>query len=136
VVPGRIVRLEPGPSSVTVHYAPRGGGTQQTLVVQRVIVASGVEQIGRTRDALIRRLQDRGMIRLDDQGLGLDVTDELNVIRADGTVSERVWALGPIVRGVFWECVAVPDIRVQASHAAVSVVAKLREDAPRWGFSI
>jgi uncharacterized NAD(P)/FAD-binding protein YdhS len=37
---------------------------------------------------------------------------------------------------VFWECVAVPDIRVQASHVAACVVARLREDAPRWSFII
>jgi uncharacterized NAD(P)/FAD-binding protein YdhS len=64
------------------------------------------------------------------------VTDGLNVIGDEGRVAERIWALGPIVRGVFWECVAVPDIRVQASHVAVSVVARLREDAPRWSFII
>ena len=68
--------------------------------------------------------------------LGLDVTDSLQLRHADGTPDARLWALGPIVRGVFWECIAVPDIRVQASHVAVSVVARLREDAPRWSFII
>jgi uncharacterized NAD(P)/FAD-binding protein YdhS len=58
------------------------------------------------------------------------------VLRDDESVVERVWALGPIVRGVFWECVAVPDIRVQAAHVAASVVARLKEDAPRWSFAI
>jgi uncharacterized NAD(P)/FAD-binding protein YdhS len=99
-------------------------------------MASGLEHISRTRDPLMQRLLDRGMIRVDSQGLGLDVTDGLNVVRGDGEPAERIWALGPIVRGVFWECVAVPDIRVQASHVAVSVVARLREDAPRWSFMI
>jgi uncharacterized NAD(P)/FAD-binding protein YdhS len=75
-------------------------------------------------------------VRLDRQGLGIDVTDGLNVLGGDDAVAERVWALGPIVRGVFWECVAVPDIRVQAAHVAVSVVSRLREDAPRWSFNI
>ena len=136
VLAGRISSMEPGAHSVNVHYTPRGTGRPETLRVQRVIMASGLEPVAQTRDPLMRRLQERGLIRVDAEGLGLDVTDGLNVIRADGAVSDRVWALGPIVRGVFWECVAVPDIRVQASHVAVSVVARLREDAPRWGFSI
>jgi uncharacterized NAD(P)/FAD-binding protein YdhS len=101
-----------------------------------VIIASGVENISSTRDPLMQRLLDRGLVRMDSQGLGLDVTDGLNIVRGDDTVAERLWALGPIVRGVFWECVAVPDIRVQAAHMAVSVVARLREDAPRWNFII
>ena len=32
-----------------------------------------------------------------------------------------LWALGPIVRGVFWESVAVPDIRVQAAALAETI---------------
>ena len=136
VVSGRIRSMADGADGVHVRYSPRLGGADAELLVQRVIMASGVEHISRTRDPLMQRLIDRGLVRVDAQGLGLDVTDGLNVVRADGTTAERIWALGPIVRGVFWECVAVPDIRVQAAHAAVSVVARLREDAPRWSFII
>ena len=139
VVAGRIRALESGRDSVRVRYAPKrhdDGQSEVVLDVQRVIMASGLEHISRTRDPLMQRLLDRGLVRMDRQGLGIDVTDGLNVVRQDGTVAERIWALGPIVRGVFWECVAVPDIRVQAAHAAVSVVARLREDAPRWSFII
>ncbi len=132
---GRISRFESGPASVRVHYNSRTSGPA-VLEVQRVIMASGLEHVARTRDPLMQRLLDRGLVRVDRQGLGIDVTDGLNAVRGDDSVAERIWALGPIVRGVFWECVAVPDIRVQAAHVAVSVVARLREDAPRWSFII
>ena len=135
VAAGRIRSMDDTVDGVHVRYATRGGEDME-LDVQRVIIASGVEHISRTRDPLMQRLLDRGLVRMDAQGLGLDVTEELNIVRADGNPAERIWALGPIVRGVFWECVAVPDIRVQAAHAAVSVVARLREDAPRWSFNI
>ncbi len=136
VAAGRVRSLESQPDRVRVTYAPRDGSGEKVVDVQRVIMASGLEHISRTRDPLIERLLDRGLVRLDRQGLGIDVTDGLNVVRGDDAVAERIWALGPIVRGVFWECVAVPDIRVQAAHVAVSVVARLREDAPRWSFNI
>ena len=142
VAAGRIRAMDPAEDGVRVRYTPRrakganGPPGEEVLDVQRVVMASGLEQISRTRDRLMQRLLDRGLARVDGQGLGLDVTDGLNLVRADGSVAERIWALGPIVRGVFWECVAVPDIRVQAAHAAVSVVARLREDAPRWSFII
>ena len=136
VISGRIRSMTDGPDGVRVRYGARNSAGDSELLVQRVIMASGVEHISRTRDPLMQRLIDRGLVRVDAQGLGLDVTDGLNVVRADGATAERIWALGPIVRGVFWECVAVPDIRVQAAHAAVSVVARLREDAPRWSFII
>jgi uncharacterized NAD(P)/FAD-binding protein YdhS len=136
ILAGRISSMEKGENCVRVTYTPRNGGGPQVLDVQRVIKASGLEHISKTRDPLMQRLLDRGLVRMDPQGMGLDVTDGLNAVRADGEPAPRIWALGPIVRGVFWECVAVPDIRVQASHLAVSVVAWLREDAPRWSFAI
>ena len=132
----RIKEMKSVNDLVQVTYSPRDGSGERTIGVQRVILASGVEHVSRTRDPLMQRLLDRGLVRVDRQGLGIDVTDGLNVVRGDDAVAERVWALGPIVRGVFWECVAVPDIRVQAAHVAVSVVARLREDAPRWSFII
>ncbi len=134
VVAGTVQAMEPAAGAVRVTYLPRGSTVPAALKVQRVIFASGVESIAATRDPLMRHLLGLGLVRMDSQALGLDVTDELNIIRADDTVAERIWALGPIVRGVFWECVAVPDIRVQAAHVAVSAVARLREDASRAGF--
>jgi uncharacterized NAD(P)/FAD-binding protein YdhS len=136
VTAGRIRRMESGPDSVRVTYAARDGRGEKTIEAQRVIMANGLEHISRTRDPLMKSLLDRGLVRLDSQGLGLDVTDGLNVIQADGTVAGDIWALGPIVRGVFWECVAVPDIRVQAAQVAVGVAARLQEEAPRWSFTI
>ena len=87
--------------------------------------------------ALIQRLLDRGLARVDAPGNGPGRDGRAARGGALTAIAdERIWAMGPIVRGVFWECVAVPDIRVQAAHAAVSVVARLREDAPRWSFNI
>jgi uncharacterized NAD(P)/FAD-binding protein YdhS len=119
-----------------VSYRARGATEDSVLKVQRVIMANGLEQIDRTRDPLMQRLLAHGLVRVDRQGLGLEVTDQLNVVGADGAPAERIWALGPIVRGVFWECIAVPDIRGQARDVAAHVGARLRADAPRWSFTI
>ncbi len=90
--------------------------------MQRVIFATGVGDAFDS-DGLIAGLLGAGLARTDRHGLGLDVTDELEVIAGDGTVLPCVWALGPIVRGVFWECTAVPDIRLQATRIAQAVAA-------------
>jgi len=42
-------------------------------------------------------------------------------LASEGVPAQRLWALGPIVRGVFWECLAVPDIRVQGHRIVVEV---------------
>lgn len=38
----------------------------------------------------------------------------MRTLSADGSANERIFAIGPMTRGAFWEIVAVPDIRTQA----------------------
>jgi uncharacterized NAD(P)/FAD-binding protein YdhS len=73
------------------------------------------------------RLLERGQVRLDRHQLGLEVTPALQAISRSGAATPGLWALGPLVRGVFWECTAVPDIRLQAVQLAGSVEAALRD---------
>lgn len=114
---GRITGMCFDLDTVRVTYQPLAGGTAE-LQVQRVIVATGLESAVRTRDKLVERLLENGLARLDDFGFGIEVTEDLEVVGADGRSVPRVWALGPIVRGIFWECIAVPDIRQQAESVA------------------
>lgn len=119
IIAGRIQAVTPEIiSGVTLAYRPRGGGPQKAVSAQRLIVATGVPELARSRDRLVRALVDGGFARLDPLGLGFDVDDELAVIGRSGRPSPGLWALGPVVRGVFWECTAVPDIRVQAERLA------------------
>ncbi len=124
IVPGRIqaVQREIGGAGVSVAYRPRGGGTQRALSVQRLIVATGVPELSRSRDHLVESLLASGLVRLDPLGLGLDATRALGVRNAGGARETGLWALGPVVRGVFWECTAVPDIRVQAAQLARTIL--------------
>jgi len=68
-------------------------------------------------------------VRPDPLGIGLDVTRSLQVVDCEGHAVANLWALGPLVRGVFWECVAVPDIRLQAQRVADEVVAATADAA-------
>jgi uncharacterized NAD(P)/FAD-binding protein YdhS len=121
IVAGRVRGIAFDADTARVTYEPRAGGTA-TLAVQRVIVATGLESALQTTDRLTQRLIEQGLARLDGLGFGIDVTTDLQVVGADGHPVDKLWALGPIVRGVFWECIAVPDIRQQAErfgrHAA------------------
>jgi uncharacterized NAD(P)/FAD-binding protein YdhS len=68
--------------------------------------------------ALLARLAERGIVRADPLRLGLDATPEGAVIDAQGAISQRMHAIGPLLRGVLWECTAIPEIRVQAERVA------------------
>lgn len=125
IVSGRIEGLRFDDDAVRVAYLPRGGGAPVELAVQRVIVATGLESAAKTGDPLMRRLLEHGLLRWDSLGFGIEVTPDLQVIGADGRPVPRLWALGPLVRGVFWECIAVPDIRLQAERVGKLAAAEL-----------
>jgi uncharacterized NAD(P)/FAD-binding protein YdhS len=69
----------------------------------------------RRQIAWIGPLLARGPVRPDPPGLGLDVTLDSAVVDRRGVASPRLYALGPVTRGVFWEITSVPHIREQCS---------------------
>ena len=72
----------------------------------------------RSKTPLIPGLVSAGLARPDRLGRGLDVDRVGHLIERDGTISARLFALGPPTQGVFWEATAVPDIRQLASAVA------------------
>jgi len=119
---GRLAGMEFGHDTVEARIQPHGADDVETLTVQRVIGATGVPSAAEAASPLVRALCGRGLARLDARAFGLDVTETLAVRDATGQPTPGLWALGPIVRGVFWECVAVPDVRVQARRVADAIV--------------
>jgi uncharacterized NAD(P)/FAD-binding protein YdhS len=65
-----------------------------------------------------------GLIRPDPIGIGLDVTADCAVIARAGQASDRIFAVGPLTRGLFWESIAIPDIRVQCAALAQRTLAR------------
>jgi uncharacterized NAD(P)/FAD-binding protein YdhS len=127
IIRGRVHEVLRGAGQATVVYDECPSGTRESLAVQRVIYATGL-QGARASGGLVAALLASGQARLDGQGLGLDVTPALNLVDSRGKTARNLWALGPIVRGTFWECLAVPDIRMQADQLAREIAATL--DAP------
>jgi uncharacterized NAD(P)/FAD-binding protein YdhS len=70
-----------------------------------------------------------GIVRPDPLRLGLDVTPSCALLRQDGAISRRLFAVGPVTKGSFWEMTAVPDIRRQCEFLAQHM-ASLIKPAP------
>ncbi|HYP63792.1 MAG TPA: FAD/NAD(P)-binding protein, partial [Acidocella sp.] len=126
ILRGRVREVRCGEGQATVLYDECPGGVRKTLQVQRVIHATGLPSV-RESGGLVASMLASGQTRPDGQGLGLEVTAGLALIDANGQPVRHLWALGPIVRGMFWECTAVPDIRQQASVLAQEVAAALSD---------
>ncbi len=125
----RLGRLEPIRGGVQAELLPVGGGTPVLCNIGRVINCSGpLSDIMRISTSLIQALLREGDARPDPLGLGLDVTGNGAAIDRAGRISNRLFAVGPITRGTFWESTAVPDIRTQCEALASHI---LRTAPPR-----
>ena len=76
--------------------------------------------IGGTSDPLLRGLLEGGVVAPDRLGIGLEVDARARVAGA-----ARLWALGALTKGRYWEIVAVPDIRGQAAAVAEDIAMEL-----------
>ena len=78
------------------------------------------------RSCLYRNLLARGLVVPDELNLGIQAAVDFVVLEQGGERSKHLLALGPPLKGVLWESVAVPELRNQAFRVAEIIVAELR----------
>ena len=101
-------------NGVAVTYRPRGADAEITTHVRRIVNCTGPQgDLARSSEPVLRSLIAAGHARADAARLGLDVNAQSQLIGANGIAHPRLFGLGPMTRGAFWEIVAVPDIRTQ-----------------------
>lgn len=129
---GRIREYRPRPDGlVDILYRPRFGDGLDAITAGRVINCAGPDaDYSRIRDPLVRSLLAKGMVRPDPLCLGLDVTANCALLGHDGSISRRLFAVGPVTKGTFWEMTAVPDIRQQAEFLATQLASLVKPAKP------
>lgn len=119
VIAAKAMRTEPVAEGYQVSFRRRGRSEIEQVAVQRIVDCRGiVSDPASSGNPVIRSLIDQGSAKVDPLGIGLGVTSDCAVERADGTPSRHIFAIGPLSRAAFWECIAVPDIRVQCERLA------------------
>jgi len=113
VIAGRIGSMEAVADGVDVEIQRRGAldSPRRTRFAYAFNCTGPLGAIGRTRDPLLHGLLAGGLVKADHLGMGLAVDER-------SRAADRLWALGPLTKGRYWEIVAVPDIREQAAAVA------------------
>ena len=116
---GRILSASEQANGLLVELRRRGADASQRMTFAYAINCTGpLHSIERTRDPMLRSLLDSGVVSPDHLGIGLAVDE-------NSRAGERIWALGPLTKGRYWEIIAVPDIREQATAVADDIAAEL-----------
>ncbi len=115
--------IEPGAGdAVTIRIRPRGETETSTVSGAALINSSGIEyDWRRVARPLPQQLLARGLVQPGPLALGITAKDGA-VVDAEGQVSARLFAMGPPLRGMWWESTAVTDVAAQAKTLARRLV--------------
>jgi len=119
IMAGRILAADRNRDGLEVELRRRGSDAVQLKTFAYAFNCTGpLHSIGHTRDPLLRSLLESGHAQPDQIGIGLKVDE-------NSRAGERLWALGPLTKGRYWEIIAVPDIRDQAALVAEDIAREL-----------
>ncbi|WP_353828097.1 hypothetical protein [Mesorhizobium sp.] len=119
LIAGRVLGVHREGRTLTVNLQLRQSQALENLEVAIAYDCTGiVKDVSTGSIAVVRSLTDRGLARPDPLRLGLDVTADCAVIDVDGAPSDKLFAVGPLTRGTFFDIDAIPDIRIQCARLA------------------
>jgi uncharacterized NAD(P)/FAD-binding protein YdhS len=122
IVAGRVISATQAGDEIEVQFRRRGAAEQERRHFAYAFNCTGpLQSIGRTHDPLLRSLLDSHEVSPDQLGIGVDVDE-------NSRAGERLWALGPLTKGRYWEIIAVPDIRDQAAAVAEDIGRELQDE--------
>ncbi|MGG5238740.1 FAD/NAD(P)-binding protein [Pseudomonas lurida] len=111
--------LEPSAEGVTIRLRHRGEQGITLVSGAALINSSGIEyDWRRVARPLPQQLLKRGLIQPGPLALGIAADACGAVVDAQGRVSQRLFAMGPPLRGMWWESTAVTDVAIQAKALA------------------
>lgn len=116
--------LEPASGEgVNIRIRPRGEAETRVVQGAALINSSGIEyDWRRVARPLPQQLLARGLVRPGPLALGIAAEVDGAVLDEEGRVSPRLFAMGPPLRGMWWESTAVTDVALQAKALAARLV--------------
>lgn len=116
---GRLLACTPSAGGLRCTVLPRGGGAPLALDVGAVVDCTGPSyDLAGTPSPLLARLHAAGWLQADALGLGLQVDADYAPIGTGGQPVAGLYYIGPQLRALYWEAIAVPELRVHAQQLA------------------
>jgi uncharacterized NAD(P)/FAD-binding protein YdhS len=124
---GRITRAVRDQSGFDVVYRTRGAREETHLRASYIVNCTGpCADLSQSPDPLIAQILSDGLGRAHSTGLGFDVSVSGRLINTAGAAQPRLFTLGPLTQGAFWEATAVPEIRANADALAETILSAIQ----------
>ncbi|MFR0691921.1 FAD/NAD(P)-binding protein [Enterobacterales bacterium AE_CKDN230030158-1A_HGKHYDSX7] len=121
---GRVIKATATSEGIALDIRPRGAAQSSTQHFDFLVNCTGpCTNLRTVSEPLLCGLLDRGVIRQDNQGLGLDTDDHYRLLNAQGTAHPNLYLLSPMLRASHWEATAVPELRGHAAQLAQLLLA-------------
>lgn len=125
LIAGQFLDVRRDGETVVATVRRKGVANTEDFRVARVYDCGGVSvDVEQSSNPVVRQLIAEGTARPDRLHIGLDVTEASEVISAAGVPADRLFAIGPLTRGTFFEIEAIPDIRVQCAELATRLLSQ------------
>lgn len=128
---GYLRSIEPSAKGSEITYRRRGSDQLNTFHTDWIVNCTGMERAGIGHSPLLQAMRSRGMIDMDELGLGIRVDNRSRILAPDGHIQPGLFAAGALTAGQFWEITAVPDIRTQAKQLAETIAEDVGGDLRR-----
>jgi uncharacterized NAD(P)/FAD-binding protein YdhS len=123
LIAGRISNCTESDQGFTIQVSPRGSGQLETISAGHIVNCTGPNvNPKRTSDRLHRQLLDSQMLQADVLGLGLELDEYGGAKGWCDDKPSRLYYLGPMLRGRYWEATAVPELRLFVRRLATKLL--------------
>lgn len=116
---GRLQKINLDKDKFHVVFNERKTKKEEQLRADYIVNCTGPESnYDKINSQLVKNLLKSGSIAKDNINYGIDASESGRIIGADKKESTSLTTLGPPMKGILWECTAVPEIKVQAYNLA------------------
>jgi len=125
VIPGRVTKFERHGAGIKVSFSNTKTREKDLLIADTVINCMGPGlNFEKIKDPLVESLVKQGLICNSAASVGINALPDGTIIKKDGSPSEIMFTLGSLLRGILWETIAIPEIRMQAQQLAALIIQK------------
>ena len=115
IIRGRIQEIIVSTENTKIIFIPYKSNRAETIDSDIVINCIGPEMNYEKIDQpFLQSLLKKGIIQTDPLNLGMNATIEGEIINNQKSMHKIFYTLGSTMRGILWEVLAVPEIRIQA----------------------